>query len=220
MSETRTKQRRGGRFFGRRVNCELVPLLPAWAISRVLEDPRKIPYLLVWRSDRDGQVKEALRVAPYGVPRTSSDDNREIFWAANRESLRCDWVTVKRTDGSYQNICAVVRPLPRNGGTARLLVCLCCQVPRRALYGWEVDHWGRYTNSARICSWRCRACASLHYASEGSALVLRSRWSFFRMIEQRYGGCRSPRPEPWHPHVFTSPEQAAAADLCNLANRL
>jgi hypothetical protein len=216
MSDTHKKQRRSGRFFGRRVNCELVPLLPAWAIGQILDDPRKIPYLLVWRSDRDGQVKEAVRVAPYSDTHTSSGDNREVFCAANRESsLRCDWVTVKRTDGSYQNICAVVRPLSRNGGTARLLLCLCCQIPRRALYGWKVDHWGRYTNSAQTCSWRCRACASLRYASEGGALVLRSRWSFFRMIEQRYGGCRSPRPEQWYPYIFTSPEEAARAGVCN-----
>lgn len=204
MSDTRTKQRRDGRFFGRRVNCEQVPLLPAWAVARVLDDPRKIPYLLVWRSDRDGQVKEALRVAPHSDTRSSSGDNREVFSAAHRESLPRDWVIVRRTDGSCQNICTLLRPVARNGGTVRLLICLCCQLPRRALYGWQVDGWGRYTNSARICSWRCRACASLRYASEGGALVLRSRWSFFRMIEQRYGGCRSPRPKPWYPYVFTS----------------
>jgi hypothetical protein len=146
---------------------------------------------------------------------TSSGDNREIF-CVHREALPCDWVTVKRTDGSYENICAVLRPLPRNGGTTRLLICPYCQLPRRGLYGWQVDHWGRYTSSARICSWQCRACASLRYASEGGALVLRSRWSFFRLVEQRYGGCRSPRPEPWYPYVFTSPQEAAEAGVCNI----
>jgi len=127
MQDSQTKTRRDGRFFRRRVNCEQVPLLPAWAVGWMLDDPRKIPYLLVWRSDRDGQVKEALRVARYCNARTPSGDNREMF-CVHREALPCDWVTVKRTDGSYENICAVLRPLPRNGGTARLLICPYCQL--------------------------------------------------------------------------------------------
>lgn len=186
------RKRRGGRFFGRRVNCEQVPLLPAWAVAWVLDDPRKIPYLLVWKNPRSGIVEEAVRI--------SRHDERPyldgIVWN--------DAVEIKRTDGTSTIICAVPRPLPRNGGNTRLLFCPYCQIPRRALYAWEVDHWGRYTTSARTAAWKCRACASLRYTSEGGALVLRSRWSFFRMIEQRYGGFRSPRPEPWYPYVFTS----------------
>jgi hypothetical protein len=200
-------KRRGGRFFGRRVNCEQVPLLPAQAVGRVLDDPRRISYLFVWSGKRDGQPKEAVRVARYGDPGAPISDSQETFCVRREtrpETLACDWVAVKRTDGTCDNLCAVLRPLPRNGGKVRLLICPYCQIPRRALYGWQVDHWGPYTNSARVCPWRCRACASLRYASEGGALVLRSRWSFFRMIEQRYGGCRSPRPEPWYPYVFTS----------------
>ena len=52
-----SQRRLGGRFFGRRVNCEQVPLLPAWAVALVLDDPRKIAYLLVWKSHHDGTVK-------------------------------------------------------------------------------------------------------------------------------------------------------------------
>jgi hypothetical protein len=43
MQDTHARHRRGGRFFGRRVNCELVPSLPVWVVARVLDDPRKIP---------------------------------------------------------------------------------------------------------------------------------------------------------------------------------
>jgi hypothetical protein len=41
------------------VNCELVPFLPAGAVAWVLDDPRKIPYLLIWKSSSDDSVKEA-----------------------------------------------------------------------------------------------------------------------------------------------------------------
>jgi hypothetical protein len=43
-------------------NCEYVPLLPACAVERMLSDPRKIQYLLVWISREDGTVQEALRI--------------------------------------------------------------------------------------------------------------------------------------------------------------
>ena len=39
-----------GRVFGRSVNCEQVPLLPAGAVALVLDDSRRIPYLLVRES--------------------------------------------------------------------------------------------------------------------------------------------------------------------------
>jgi hypothetical protein len=47
-----------------RVNLEYVPLLPAGAVRWVLPDPRKIPDLLVWRSERDREAKDVIRVAP------------------------------------------------------------------------------------------------------------------------------------------------------------
>lgn len=62
------RYRRGGRFSGRRVNCEYVPLLPARVVSLVLSDPRRIPYLLVWQSERDGEVKEAVRLTRHSEP--------------------------------------------------------------------------------------------------------------------------------------------------------
>jgi hypothetical protein len=84
MGKTYNQCRRSGRFFGRRVNCEHVPSLPAWIVSRVLDDPRKIPYLLVWRSRSDGTVREAVRVAPYSEP---------------PGSFRCDWKAGPRSSG-------------------------------------------------------------------------------------------------------------------------
>ena len=50
-------QRYEGRFFGRRVNCEQVPLLPAWAVAQAFDDPKETPYLLVWK-DSAGTVWE------------------------------------------------------------------------------------------------------------------------------------------------------------------
>jgi len=45
-SETHAQDRCGGRFFGRRVNCEQVPVLPAWAVAQMLDDPRKMIFEL------------------------------------------------------------------------------------------------------------------------------------------------------------------------------
>jgi hypothetical protein len=184
------RDRRDGRFFGRRVNCEQVPLLPAWAVGWMLDDPRKIPYLLVWK--RDGAVQEAVRVSSrIDPPVPFSPEWTGVF-------------EIKRTDGTRNFIRTLTRPLPRNGAKARFLVCPYCQSPRRALYGWEPD--GQYTNSTRPCSWRCRRCAGLRHASEGGALVHRGRGVLFRMLEAAYGPCRSERPDPWYPHVFTNPD--------------
>lgn len=194
-------KRREGRFFGRRVNCEQVPMLPAWAVAWVLNDPRRIPYLLVWRSRSDGTIQEGVRIARhYESPYMGGLD-----WT--------DAVEIKRTDGTRNFICTVLRPLPRNGGNTRLLFCPYCQILRRALYAWEVDHWGRYTTSARTAAWKCRACAGLRHESEGGALVHRSRGALCRIVESAYGPLRSNRMEPWLPYIFTSPEQAHDSGL-------
>src|SRR4029077_19148092 len=141
------------------------------AVARMLDDPRKIPYLLVWKSSSIGRVQEVVRVAaevaPDSLPRETG------------------WVEIKRPDGWCSFIRTVVSPLPRNKGKSRLLVCPYCQAPRRALYGWTPG--GGFTSSVQQTHWRCRGCAGLRYASEGGALVLRSRWAFARLIEQRFG---------------------------------
>lgn len=38
-------------------------LLAAWLVRSNLNDPRKIPYLLIWKDARDGEIKEAVRLA-------------------------------------------------------------------------------------------------------------------------------------------------------------
>ena len=67
----RRKQRHGshGHFLGfwARLNCENMPVIPAWLVRRNLEDPRRIPYLLVWKDDRhDGKIMEVVRLAHGG----------------------------------------------------------------------------------------------------------------------------------------------------------
>jgi hypothetical protein len=112
------------------------------------------------------------------------------------------WVQVERWDGTRISLRVIERPLPRYGGKDFLLVCNCCQRPRRALYGREAIKHGRYMKPA---DWLCRGCASLSYASEGGALIYRTRWAPARALS----GLRFwTRPEPWEPLVFTSPVQA------------
>jgi hypothetical protein len=178
-----------GRFYGRRANCERVPMLPASAVREVLDDPRKIPYLLVWKNDA-GEIKEAVRVLCLGPPPYLPT---------------ADSIEIKRIDGSVVHVRAIKRPLPRNGGCTILLACPFCCSLHRALYGWEPG--GKYTSSAQTCSWQCRKCASLRYASEGGALVLRSRCAILRPLSD----LSAPRPEPWFPYIFSSPADAVAA---------
>jgi hypothetical protein len=174
----------------RRVNCEGVPLLPARIVQLVLDDPRKIPYLLVWRSPWDRTVKEAVRI----------DQERSQLPPFDLTG----WVEIKRPDGTRSVFRSVERALPRNGGKVRLLACPACGHPRRALYGWRPG--GPYTTSVeRSPRWECRVCAGLRYSSEGGALLHRSRSAFMRLIEQQFGAFRSPRPDPWYPDVLSSP---------------
>jgi hypothetical protein len=175
------------------VNCEYVPLLPATAVRRVLDDPRKIPYLLIWKSDRDGEVKEAVRVIRLGSPLHLRD---------------ADSIEVKRTDGTVTHLRVLRRPLPRNGGTDIVLACPYCRSLRRALYGWQAG--GQYTHSAQTAAWQCRTCAGLRYVSEGGALLIRGG-RISRLLGAYVPDVPSPRPEPWYPYVFSSPAEAADA---------
>jgi|SRR6516165_9669686 hypothetical protein len=87
-----------GRFFGRRVNCERVPQLPATLIRWVLDDPWKIPYLLVWKNS-DDVIQEAVRIA-----RHSEAENPYVRdWR--------DWVEVKRTNGTRLFVRGIRQPL-------------------------------------------------------------------------------------------------------------
>jgi hypothetical protein len=81
-------------------------------VRRNPDDPRGIPYLLIWKSERDGEIKEAVRLA------------------------RCagaldGHVELKRTDQSRTILRIVWGTLPRNGGRALFLLCPHCNTPRR-----------------------------------------------------------------------------------------
>ena len=176
------------RFDGYRVNCEVVPCLPARIVTICLADPRRIPYLLIWKHRRSGVLKEVIRLAP---PHPAFD------------SLEIGSVEVKRWDG----IKVSIRVSQRSWGS--LLICNSCQKPRRALYGWKTNEGPRNVSQAL---WPCRVCAGLSYASEGGALIVRSRCPALRPSSGLWSG---PRPRPWEPLVFSSPWAAADAGLCS-----
>jgi len=205
----RRKQGRGwnGHFLGfwARLNCENMPVIPAWIVRSNLNDPRRIPYLLIWKDDRhDGQIKEAVRLARYVDPHDPrSNDNH---------------VELKRTDGSATVLRIVWRMLPRNGGRVLLLVCSYCNTPRRHVYGWEWDSFSGWSNRVRSISWRCRSCARLRYSSEGGYLrpTGLGRLGQLGIALRAYGSL--PRPKSWIPYVFTSAEEAAEAGVCKLSS--
>src|SRR6516165_9257865 len=108
--------------------------------------------LLVWRDERDCQIKEAMRLAH--------------FIACGKEGN--NYVELKRNDGSATRLRIVWRMLPRNGARALFLLCPWCETPRRFVYGWEWDRFSGRSNVVRNISWRCRSCARLRYSSEGA----------------------------------------------------
>jgi hypothetical protein len=174
------ESRSEGRFFGHRVNCERVPFLPAWAVAWVLDDPRKIPYLLVWQRPEGSAVREVVRVSLYG-------------------QFPADWAEIKRPmERTRDLIRTLLRPLPRNGGKARLLICPYCKIPRRGLYGWELG--GQYTSRVIRSTWGCRKCNLLRYASEGGALVHHDRGALASLFEPLCGP-RSPGSLTSSPHL-------------------
>jgi hypothetical protein len=100
---------------------------PAWLVRTNLNDPRRIPYLLVWKDERHGgEIKEAVRLTCFVTPRGSA------YHAA-----------VKCLDGSTSVLRTVWQSFPRNGGQTLFLLCPYCNTPRRHVYGWEWDSFSR-----------------------------------------------------------------------------
>jgi hypothetical protein len=187
------KKRDDGRFEGYRVNCELVPRLPARSVRECLSDPRRVPYLLLWKHPWSGLLKEVVRLAsPY--PRYD--------W------LEIGWAEVKRGDGSKVSI--------RLSQLAHkpMLICNSCQKHRLALYGWKTNKGPRSVSPAL---WPCRVCAGLSYASEGRALYIRR---LFPELKPYWRLMRESRPDPWEPLVFASPLAAADAGLCSRSSEM
>ena len=185
------KQGRGwhGHFLGfwARLNCEEMPVIPAWLVRSNLDDPRKIPYLLVWKREGDGKVMEAVRLTGHIDPYQGSPHNH---------------VELKRTDGSKTILRIVWRTLPRNGGRALFLFCPYCNTSRRFVYGWEWDSYSGWSNRVRQVSWCCRSCNRLRYSSEGGYLRQSGRGKLAALFRRAFGNL--PRPASWLPYVFTS----------------
>jgi hypothetical protein len=186
--------------FWARLNCEEMPVIPAWIVRANLDDPRKVPYLLIWKDERHGgEIKEAVRLTCHVDPYLGSLHNH---------------VELKRTDGTMTVLRIVWRTLPRNGGRALFLLCPHCNTPRRFVYGWEWDSFSRLSNRVRQVSWCCRSCNRLRYSSEGGYLRGSGRGALAAFFRAYFGNL--PRPDSWLPYVFTSPEEAAEAGVCQI----
>src|ERR1700722_8993166 len=98
--------------FSARLNCENIPVIPAWLVRCWLEDPRRIPYLLVWKDERYGGIKEAVRLTWYVDPSNSNAPRNHV--------------ELKRTDGTATVLRIVWQMLPRNGGRTLWLNCSYC----------------------------------------------------------------------------------------------
>ena len=186
MEQRKQGRRSDGRFrgFWARLNCEDMPVIPAWIVRSNFSDPRRIQYLLVWKRESDGKIMEVVRL-------TCHADGYSGY------------VQLKRPDASTTVLGIVWRALPRNGGRALFLFCPHCQLPRRFVYGWEWDSFSGWSNRVRSISWRCRSCARLRYSSEGGALVSVGG-PISRLLRMPCPDMHHPRPEPWLPYVFTS----------------
>jgi hypothetical protein len=193
------KRRVEGRFFGLRINCEHVPLLPASIVRSFLDKPSGTPHVLVWKNPWDDTVEEVASMVPVKPPACFS------FVEA---------IEVSRLGHGPTDAHLFRRPLPRNGGNALFLECPNCRVLRRGLYGWAAG--GPTTRSVFRSGWQCHKCAGLRYASEGGALLVRSRGVLGKML----GVARANRPQPWLPLVLPltgrSTQLLESADISEL----
>ena len=193
MEQRKQTRGRHQRFIGSwaRLNCENIPVIPAWIVRRNLNDPRKTPYLLVWKDERHGgEIKEAVRLARCVDPHDSRSTGGHV--------------ELKRTDGSSTVLRIAWRIMPRNGGRSLFLLCPYCNTPRRHVYGWEWDSFSGWSNRVKRINWRCRSCARLRYSSEGECLRPGGLGRLGRLGVMIGAFGNLPRPESWLPYVFTS----------------
>lgn len=167
-----------GRFFALRVNCEQVPSLPAWAIRMVLDDPRSLAQLFIWKWPWDGKIEDVILVKRVVSPTCFPD---------------VEALELRRSARNITGVHVFRRPMPRNGGYDIFMECPDCRSLKRALYSWTAG--GAITRSAFQSEWRCRTCARLSYASEGGAPLARSRG----IVGKIFGIARAPRPKSWLP---------------------
>jgi hypothetical protein len=106
------RQRREGRFFGPRINCERVRLLPASVVRRILNHPRRSQHLLIWQNPWDGAIEEEVQVTRVEPPRCFSG---------------IEAIEVSRSAMSTTDLHVFRRPLPRNGGNDVFLECPGCR---------------------------------------------------------------------------------------------
>jgi hypothetical protein len=92
---------------------------------------------------------------------------------------------LKRPDGTRDLIRTLLRTLPRNGVRPGFSIVHTAKF--RAEDCTDGSRGGHYASRVTRSNWGCRNCNLLRYASEGGALVFRSRWAFARLIEQQFG---------------------------------
>ena len=168
------------------MSCRLPQI--AWAVQWVWDDPRRIPYLLVWNSNRNGEVKEAVRVARF---------------APQSKLQEADAVVARRMDGSSVPIYLVRRRQP-NGGRSLLYDAGgaksragCCTALRLEMTGVITSPSGPIGNAARALSCATPPKEAIFAPACDSA------------PSETY-----PRPELWLPYGFTSPQKAVEAGFC------
>jgi hypothetical protein len=172
-----------GRFRGAsRVNVESVPRLPTFPAAWTINDPRKCPYLVFWTGP-DGSISLSLRMEQI--------DGGQAVQISTRV-------------GDRFPIKILRQPLPSNGAATIMYRCPWCSRPRRYLYPLTLVRY-------RLVAYqgpRCRECAGLRWASQGTyqSVAARASSAAFRQP----GKTRSPMPrEPWDPRAVSHPRLLA-----------
>ena len=146
VKQRKTGRDWAGRFIGPRVNCENVPLFTSRALAWMLDDPRKVPYLMIWMDQNSEKIIEAVRIA------LSPDMEEEIPWAKcveiTKELMACRIGFLRSSDlfrGTGE------RPDWSSVRTANI------HDVRSTLGGW-IRAGAMQPSYSR--SWQCRSCAN------------------------------------------------------------